>query len=69
MCRPWEGFDAPTGRAVRGIVEGRHAAMENERPMVEVGVDPGSFAAEAERLRSDGATVFFAACHYREPMR
>ena len=45
----------------RGIVEGRHTAMENERPLVEDGVDPGSFAAEAERLRSDGATVFFAA--------
>ena len=39
--------------------------MENERPMVEVGVDPGSFPAEAERLRSDVATVFFAAAEDR----
>jgi hypothetical protein len=29
--------------------------------MAEIGVDPGALAAEAERLRGDGATVFFVA--------
>ena len=56
-----EAFDAPMGRGVTGIVEGRQVAVGNARLMAELGVDPGPLAAEAERLRSDGATVFFVA--------
>ena len=56
-----EGFDAPTGRGVRGTVEGRRAAVGNARLMAEIGVDTGALTAEAERLRGDGATVFFVA--------
>ncbi|WP_291296861.1 heavy metal translocating P-type ATPase [Elioraea sp.] len=60
-----EEFDAPIGRGVTGIVEGRRAAVGNARLMAELGVDPGPLAAEAERLRSDGATVFFVAADGR----
>ena len=56
-----EGFDAPPGRGVTGMVEGQRLAVGNARLMQEQGVDPGPLAAEAERLRGDGATVFFVA--------
>jgi Cu+-exporting ATPase len=56
-----EGFDAPTGRGVTGAVEGRRVAIGNVRLMEELGVDVDTVSAEAERLRGDGATVFFVA--------
>jgi len=62
---PVEGFDAPMGRGVTGTVEGRRVAVGNARLMAELGVDPGPLAAEAERLRGDGATVFFVAADGR----
>ena len=62
---PVEGFDAPTGRGVTGSVEGRRVAVGNARLMGELGVEMGPLAAEAERLRSDGATVFFVAADGR----
>ena len=58
---PAEEFDAPAGRGVTGTVEGRRLAIGNARLMAELGVEPGALAAEAERLRGDGATVFFVA--------
>jgi len=58
---PVEDFDAPAGRGVTGTVEGRRLAIGNARLMAELGVEPGALAAEAERLRGDGATVFFVA--------
>ncbi|MBW8270819.1 heavy metal translocating P-type ATPase [Caldovatus aquaticus] len=54
-------FDAPAGRGVTGTVEGRRVAVGNARLMEEAGVDAAPLAAEAERLRGDGATVFFVA--------
>ncbi len=56
-----EGFDAPIGRGVTGTVEGRQVAVGNARLMDETKVDVGALSAEAERLRGDGATVFFVA--------
>ncbi|WP_207541031.1 heavy metal translocating P-type ATPase [Sabulicella rubraurantiaca] len=56
-----EGFDAPSGRGVTGTVEGRRVAIGNARLMVELSVDPGALVDEAQRLRGDGATVFFVA--------
>ena len=56
-----EGFDAPIGRGVTGAVEGRQVAVGNARLMDEAKVDVGPLSAEAERLRGDGATVFFVA--------
>ena len=54
-----EGFDAPTGRGVTGTVEGRHIAVGTAKLMEEAGIDVAALADEAERLRGDGATVFF----------
>jgi Cu+-exporting ATPase len=56
-----EGFDAPIGRGVTGAVEGHQVAVGNARLMDEAKVDVGALSAEAERLRGDGATVFFVA--------
>ncbi len=58
---PVEGFDAPAGRGVTGTVEGRRVAIGNTRLMADVGVDPSALTGEAERLRTEGATVFFVA--------
>jgi heavy metal translocating P-type ATPase len=58
---PVEGFDAPEGRGVTGTVEGRNVAIGNARLMAERGVEVDALAGEAERLRGDGATVFFVA--------
>ena len=56
-----DGFDAPAGRGVTGVVEGRRVAVGNARLMDDLHVATGAIAAEAERLRGDGATVFFVA--------
>ena len=56
-----EGFDAPAGRGVLGKVEGHALAIGNARLMAEQGVDVAPLAAEAERLRGEGSTVFFVA--------
>jgi Cu+-exporting ATPase len=56
-----EGFDAPAGRGVTGTVEGRRVAIGNARLMTEMAIESGPLAGEAERLRGDGATVFFMA--------
>ncbi len=56
-----EGFDAPMGRGMTGTVEGRQVAVGNARLMDEAKVDVGALLAEADRLRGDGATVFFVA--------
>lgn len=56
-----EDFDAPSGRGVTGMVEARRVVVGNARLMKETKVDTGALSAEAERLRGDGATVFFVA--------
>jgi len=62
---PVAGFDAPTGRGVTGTVEDRRVAVGNARLMRELGVDTAPLAAEAERLRGEGATAFFVAVDRR----
>jgi Cu+-exporting ATPase len=59
-------FDAPTGKGVTGSVEDRHLVIGNRRMLEEAGVDVtagsgGGLAAEADRLRQEGATVVFVA--------
>jgi len=54
-------FDAPVGKGVTGTVEGRRLVIGNLRILEEAGIDAGGFAAEADRLRQDGATVVFVA--------
>jgi Cu+-exporting ATPase len=55
------GFDAPTGKGVFGMVERRRVALGNGKFLAELGIDTGALAAEAERLRREGATSIFVA--------
>jgi P-type Cu+ transporter len=52
-------FDSPTGKGVRGTVDGRKLALGNARFLREVGVDTAPLEREADRLRAEGATAIF----------
>ena len=52
-------FDAPIGRGVLGTIEGRRLLLGAPRLMAEQGIDTTVLAAEAERLRGEGATAIF----------
>jgi Cu+-exporting ATPase len=54
-------FDSPTGKGVFGTVEGRSIVIGNAKFLAESGVETAALAAEAETLRSDGATAIFVA--------
>ena len=54
-------FEAPVGRGVTGSVEGRRLVIGNLRILGEAGIEAGELAAEADRLRQEGATVIFVA--------
>jgi Cu+-exporting ATPase len=56
-----DDFDAPTGKGVRGKVDGRAVAIGSGKFLAELGIAAGSLEAEAERLRQDGATAIFIA--------
>jgi Cu+-exporting ATPase len=56
-----QGFASPVGKGVTGTVEGRRLVIGNARIMADVGTDTGALDAEAESLRSDGATAIFVA--------
>jgi Cu+-exporting ATPase len=55
------GFDSPVGKGVVGTVDDGNLALGNARFFAELGVDTAPLAAEAERLRGDGATAIFLA--------
>jgi P-type Cu+ transporter len=55
------GFDAPAGKGVIGKIEGKPFALGNARFLSELKIDTAPLAAEAERLRSEGATAIFLA--------
>ena len=55
------GFDAPAGKGVIGMVERQRLAIGNANFLKELGIDTSTLAAEAERLRQDGATAIFMA--------
>ncbi len=55
------GFDAPAGKGVVGMVDGKRLALGNARFLAELGIDTAALSSEAERLRSDGATAIFLA--------
>jgi Cu+-exporting ATPase len=55
------GFDSPVGKGVVGRVDDGTLALGNARFLAELGVDTSVLAAEAERLRGDGATAIFLA--------
>jgi len=56
-----EDFESVTGRGVRARVGGRSVELGNAALMQESGADVGALAAQAERLRVDGATAMFLA--------
>ena len=55
------GFDSPVGRGVSGRVDGKRVALGNPRFLTELKVDVSALEAEAEVLRSEGATAIFVA--------
>ena len=56
-----EDFDSGTGIGVRGKVEGRELALGNTALMTQHGVDVAPLTAQAETLRSEGASVMYLA--------
>ena len=56
-----ETFAAPAGKGVTGTVEGKALIIGNQRIMTDAGIDVTAVAAEADRLRAEGATVVFVA--------
>ena len=59
---PVRGFDAPAGKGVIGMVEGKRLALGNAKFLAELNIDTArARRSEAERLRADGATAIFLA--------
>jgi len=56
---PVRGFDAPAGKGVIGMVEGKRLALGNAKFLQELNIDSAPLAQEAERLRGESATVIF----------
>lgn len=56
-----EGFDSPNGKGVVGSIDGKRALLGNRILMAAEHVDTTTFDEQADQLRSDGATVIFAA--------
>lgn len=52
-------FNAPTGKGVTGIIDGRFIAIGNAKLMQELGVHSTVLVAKADKLRAKGATVMF----------
>ncbi len=50
-------FDSPTGKGATGVVDGKTVALGNAAYLESTGVKTAQLDGEAERLRSDGATV------------
>jgi len=58
---PVRGFNAPAGKGVVGMVEGKRLALGNAGFLAELNIDTAPLADDAERLRQDGATAIFLA--------
>ncbi len=58
---PVRGFDAPAGKGVIGMVDKQRLALGTANFLNELSIDPEPLAAEAERLRVDGATAVLLA--------
>jgi Cu+-exporting ATPase len=58
---PVEDFESPSGKGVVGVVEGRRVVLGNEGFLTTQSVDVATLAADAERMRADGATAIFMA--------
>jgi Cu+-exporting ATPase len=58
---PASEFDSPAGKGVVGTVEGRRVALGSSAFLTEFKIATDALAADAERLRRDGATAIFVA--------
>ena len=58
---PVRGFDAPAGKGVIGMVEGKRLALGSTKFLTELNIDTAALNDEAERQRTDGATAIFLA--------
>ncbi len=56
-----EGFEAVTGKGVKGRIEDRAVALGNVTLLNDLGVDTGALSGRAESLRSEAQTVMFLA--------
>ena len=54
-----QNFDSPTGKGAVGVVDGKRIAIGNANFLSELNIAVDALAAEAQRLRADGATVVF----------
>lgn len=54
-----EGFEAVTGKGVKGRVEGKAVALGNARLLADLGLDGGKASETANRRRDRGETVMF----------
>jgi Cu+-exporting ATPase len=54
-----EGFEAVVGKGVRGKVEGRDVVLGTRKFLAESGMDPETWAGQAEDRRREGQTVLF----------
>jgi len=55
------GFEATTGKGVRGTVAGRDVALGNAAMMQMIGIDDAAASARADNLRAEGKTAMFIA--------
>jgi Cu+-exporting ATPase len=56
---PVRGFEAPAGKGVIGMIDGKRVALGSAKFLAELAIDSAPLAREAERLRGDGATAIF----------
>jgi Cu+-exporting ATPase len=54
-----DAFESATGAGVRGQVDGRSVVLGSAALLREDGIDPTALAADAERLRVEGASVVY----------
>jgi Cu+-exporting ATPase len=52
-----EGFDSPSGKGAVGNVNGKNIVLGNSAYLASLDIETSALAAEAERLRGEGATV------------
>lgn len=58
---PVSDFAAPSGKGVSGKIDGRTIIIGNAKILSEAGIPASSLDADAERLRSEGATAVYVA--------
>jgi Cu+-exporting ATPase len=55
------GFDAPAGKGVIGMVDGKRVTLGSAKFLAELSIETAPLNDEAERQRGDGATAIFLA--------